>query len=244
MGKSAFSIASVAAGVFLALPAAAWAESSDICAALRADMAASSGMASPSAIEHEISRAKNALGQIAVELDRAGCGGSVMIIRGSEGNACTALEAEAADIQVELFSLISERDAMDRSVIYSDPDVIRAELRANGCAAGDETQEQASYSQFRRPQGNSAIIEVAPQTASIDSNLLSTRRPTAIRPEEEEEYSLLPPPTEAEIAADEAELIDLQTRMEQRDVRVVGPTFLPDQSEAIDLKSRVPTFFQ
>lgn len=238
MRPIATGVAALLAGATLTFSTTAFAEGADICAALHHDLALSTGQVTNPAVDVYLAQAKQALGEIAVDLHHAGCGNSVIVYRGGEGNVCGPLEAEAASMEAEIAFLQEERDAMRQSVIYSDPASIRAELTAYGCSV-EPVREAASYSQFRTASADqSSITEIVPAAPPAPSSNQLQSTLTIPVPE-------APAPIVAEpiIPAQERELVDLDERLQERNVRVVGPQFLPDQSKAIDLTSPVPTFF-
>jgi hypothetical protein len=238
MKPIATGVAALLAGAVLTTSTTAFAESADICAALHHDLALSTGQTTNTTVDVYLAQAKQTLGEIALELHHAGCGNSVMVYRGGEGNVCGPLEAEAASIENEIAFLQQERDALRQSVIYSDPSAIRAELAAYGCQM-EPVREAASYSQFHTASNDhSSVIEIMPAAPPAPSS--NEQRSTLTIPAPQAPAPVVSEPIKP---AEERELVDLDERLQERNVRVVGPQFLPDQSEAIDLTSPVPTFF-
>lgn len=229
----------IAAGVF-AVPALADAERAvSICAALEADLAAAAALTSPARLAHDIDHMMREIESVERRSEQRGCTGSVIVIRGAEGNVCDDMAAELAALQSRLGDLIARYDAARRAP-GAGPGAIRVEMQANGCSIGPAAPERASYSQFRRPFGRGSIIEISPKPPE------AAPRPAALPKQHSPERMEEKPATTRQRAAPQPyahEVIDLDERLENRDVRVVGPEFLPDQSEAIDLKSPVPTFF-
>lgn len=190
-------------------------------------------MVSPARLASEIRRTEDDLARLDRELRQMGCGGSIIVIRGSEGNVCAGLDAERAALE----SRLMEQRAAERRWMAG----AQARNLAPACAGeGSEAPQHASYSQFRRPFGRGAIIELRPAETPDDGS--PSASPVALAEPEPEPVGPqpLPGPPEEKPAGD---LIDLEERLAERDVRVVGPKFLPDRSEAIDLRSPVPTFF-
>lgn len=192
-------------------------------------------MVSPARLASDIRRTEDDLARIDRELRHMGCGGSIIVIRGSEGNVCAGLEVERAALEGRLM----EQRAAERRWMADAP----AGNLATACAGeGSEAPQHASYSQFRRPFGRGAIIELRPTEAPESGSPAAS--PVALAEPEPEPETVgsqpLPGPPEEKSAGN---LIDLEERLAERDVRVVGPKFLPDRSEAIDLRSPDPTFF-
>ena len=100
-------------------------------------------------------------------------------------------------------------------------------------------REAASYSQFHTASNDhSSVIEIMPAAPPAPSS--NEQRSTLTIPAPQAPAPVVSEPIKP---AEERELVDLDERLQERNVRVVGPQFLPDQSEAIDLTSPVPTFF-
>lgn len=206
----------------------------DICERLRADLAMVASTRNGSDLDRRIGDVARRLDDLGTRLERQGCGGSIIVIRGSEGDICGALEDEHQRVAARLYALLDQRGGR----IGSEPQTLRTALADYGCLAGD--QYAAGYSQFRS-SGGAAIIDVLPAEAEIQPATLSIEpEPQQLAPAASESRKVEP----VEIRQEPREVISLEERLENRDVRVVGPKFLPDRSEAIDLRSPAQTFFQ
>lgn len=156
---------------------------------------------------------------------RQNCSGSITIIKGGQGDICATLRAEREEAGWNLARL----DGMLRDAVSGGSESF-AETEV--CPEGRTlAAPRPGYSQFRE---SSSIINVGPQPAAAAPAPQIPMDVPAVTP------TPLPPPAPApEIS--EAPLRDLDAA--EKDVRVVGPQFLPDQSEAIDLRSPDPTLF-
>ncbi|WP_099866689.1 hypothetical protein [Pararhizobium haloflavum] len=239
--RFALAIAALAATLHAGVALADQVDSAARCAGMQADLAVATGALTPSAINRQIDGTLQRINQLETELRHRGCTGSVIVIRGGEGDLCRVIADQLPSLEMKLNDLFAKRQAADRLGAGADPDAIRRQISDNGCAApGSTAQQTASYSQFRRPAGHSSIIELTP----------SAPQQVSVEPQQEERRKLVLTPPDATATTEPTpaepfkhEIVDLEDRMAKRDVRVVGPQFLPDQSEAIDLRSPVPTPF-
>jgi hypothetical protein len=183
------------------------------------------------------------------ELAMLGCSrGSIIVIGGPNSSACAILQQNIPVLRAELDRVLDERDRL------------RAGIAPEPCAAPDQNHAAAAagndpHSQFRdsaattHPSGLTIVSAPVPSPAPTG---LGDPTPTSAIPEPEAAGAmahidphaglssageLLPAPgrTDTQLEATDMHATAERRPMPDRAVRVVGPQFLPDLSEAIDL---------
>jgi len=256
----AISVLAVASAILLsAVPASVAA--TQFCQQLEARLAkASSTPTAPNTAKYDtaIARQREQIVRVRNRSQIAGCG-LADVNRGIED--CGRLNANLADMERNLDALQRKRDELLATRRVASPDEILAALDANGCreqtpepqlnAAGDDIpalQPADGAKQTDFEQTTASISEASPDMSAtsfeaIDGNASASEAPVTetdpnksssiVRPQ-----ALPAPVTPASAtqasASEQASEYDLDP---SRRVRVVGPTFLPDPEEAIDLRA-------
>jgi hypothetical protein len=219
-----------------------------VCAGLRADMRAIGAVRPAAPLAAAVERKRRDIMRIEVQLRRNGCGGGSMLYFGSEIDGCSALASELPALEAELRSLIAERDASIRIDALRERETIAAALEDNGCNAPPVLERRASYSQFRNDPG---MILRGDGSGVQDASIASPYRSGSRLMETDavihfEDQVQTEPQAEigpVDTAAGASPAIPLDERLQERNVRVVGPQFLPDRSEAIDLTAPARSFY-
>lgn len=214
-----------------------------ICGVLQDVVLEASHSGADQSLLRAIDRKERQVASVTQEMERNGCGGSVIIIRGSEGDVCPGLSQELATLEYDLTEMLRVLVNHADRTGHIERAELKHEMNALGCTQAQASTQHASYSQFRRPLGRGSIIEIreSPEIdAEIQSASLGIDDRTELEKPEGAKVASAGAMTQSALAA--PNLIDLEERLAERDVRVVGPKFFPDPSEAIDLRSPVPTF--
>lgn len=219
-----------------------------VCAELRADMRAVGAIRPAAPLAAAVERKRREIMRIEVQLRRDGCGGGSVLYFGAEIDGCSALASELPVLEDELRSLIAERDASIRIDAMQKREALTAALEQNGCNEPVVLERRASYSQFRndpgmilRGDGNSVRDASIANPYRSGSTLMETD--AVIHFEDQVQGTPLPEIGPSDTAAGASPAIPLDKRLQERNVRVVGPQFLPDQSEAIDLTAPARSFY-
>lgn len=185
--------------------------------------------------EMDVRQTARALQQIDEQMVMRDCGGSVTVYYGNAGDVCAAMADEVSRLEYDLRDAISRRDALQREART------QTVATASDCAPDSVGENiRSAHSQFRTPAS-----QPSRQTAEFQQPRDGVIAPDIGGSDEvngsiQEIATASQPAAQAtRQAASEPQPIDPNRR-----VRAVGPAFFPDQSEAIDLQSPVPTVFR
>lgn len=190
------------------------------------------------AILQEMRRASDRMHDLEERLIRQGCTDSIVVIKGGQRDICGALSAEYTEIERTITLLDGElRFASTKGPVKGR----QAPDGPTACGLSPvaiQAPPRHGHSQFRYEVGRGSVIELRPRPASAPPVGSSLQENAPTEPLEKE-------PAEMTAAASElpGESMDLDDRPDRKNVRVVGPKFLPDRSEAIDLRSPDRTLF-
>ncbi|PWJ85967.1 hypothetical protein C7441_102417 [Pseudaminobacter salicylatoxidans] len=187
----------------------------------------------------------------------AGCG-LADVNRGIED--CGRLNANLANMERNLGVLQRKRDGLVTARRAASPDQILAELAANGCREPAQQQLNAADDSIPAVQSTEDITtaDVEQDTAAVSKTMADTpaqsletiagnppapeaplmeadptKSSSIVRPE----TVAAPVKSESATQANASEQLPEHDLDPNRRVRVVGPTFLPDPEEAIDLRA-------
>jgi hypothetical protein len=215
-----------------------------IAATLQPQPAAAEACASspsPARLSAEIDRQRGEIEHLEQSMRQRGCSsGSIIVIGGENADLCAGLARRLPAMQADLLALESvgtDASCVRNAAIGQDEGRRPSHSQFSGTAP-------SSHSQFRRSVVFGSVTELRLPGASETVSHGVDYEPAAALPGIDAQTSM-----SASVRAEPAEefqheVIDLETRLSERNVRVVGPQFLPDQSGAIDLRAPARSFYR
>jgi len=257
----AISVLAVASATLLSTVPASLA-ATQLCQQLEARLTRASAPAPRNATKYDsaIARQREQIVRVRNRSQIAGCG-LAALNRGIED--CDRLTANLADMERNLAMLQRKRDALLAVRSTDSPDQILAALDANGCRQPAEPQLNVTddsipaaqpVGEAMEPgieQDTASVSDVRPETSATSFEVLAGNPPAAEAPLMEADptksSSIVRPQTVSAPAGPQSSASAVEAGSSadlpehdldpNRRVRVVGPTFLPDPEEAIDLRA-------
>jgi hypothetical protein len=218
----------------LALAASGSAYASPVCDRLRSEWAASGSADRQATMQEAYERQRDEIDALEERMRQVGCSvGSVMVFGGPHEEDCHRMNALLSDMDRNLRVLGDSLEGPDPR------EVIAEAMRSNGCAGAPPPI--SGVSQFNNPSA-AAIQDLTPGAPVMvtvpepghESSVIHPSRAEPARREAPKELFL--PPDLGPLP--EAEARPMTDR--EKNVRTVGPTFLPAPSEDIDFDALPP----